>query len=85
MYDENIAKFSITNGELTDVGIVYISEFFQKKGNLHVLKLYNNIMRTTVTNNYELAYIINGTPSLANCIMTNTKLTCLELHGFFLH
>lgn len=48
--DEKIAKFSITNGELTDTGVVYLLNFFQKKQNLHVLKLYNNIMSLILNN-----------------------------------
>lgn len=43
--NENIAKFSITNANLSDLGVTYIAQFFAEKNNLHVLKLYNNIMR----------------------------------------
>jgi len=32
--DENIAKFSITNGDLTDIGIVVLANFFARKSNL---------------------------------------------------
>ncbi|CDW83610.1 UNKNOWN [Stylonychia lemnae] len=82
--DENIAKFSITNGQLTDIGIVILSNFFGRKSNLHVLKLYNNIMNV-ILSNIEVPLLPLGTISLAQCIEVNTKLTSLELHGFFFH
>eukprot|EP00347_Sterkiella_histriomuscorum_P002126 403369370 len=84
--DENIAKFSITNAELTDTGIVLLSHFFQHKQNLHVLKLYNNIMNFILNSpDKELPYLTIGTADLAQCLKLNTRLTSLELHGFFFH
>jgi len=82
--NENIAKFSITNAELSDAGIVLLSEFFSMKTNLYVLKLYNNIMKT-ILNNTEVPYLLTGTVALANCLNNNNKLVSLELHGFFIH
>jgi hypothetical protein len=54
------------------------------KDNLHVLKIYNNIMKSVLAN-IENPLLFDGTLALANCFKRNIKLVTLELHGFFIH
>ena len=82
--EENIAKFSITNAQLSDAGIAILSEFFSMKNNLHVLKLYNNLMYA-IQNNIDVPYLLTGTAALTKCFYHNQTLVTLELHGFFFH
>jgi len=70
MNDEKITKFSISNGLINDAGVVILCDFFEMKGNLKVLKLYNNIMYALL-NGLEVPYLISGTYQLANCIDVN--------------
>lgn len=58
--DEKIDKFSITNGNITDAGIVIMCEFFEMQTGLLVLKLYNNIMHA-ILNGLEVPYLLQGT------------------------
>lgn len=71
--EETIAKFSITNAEISDAGIVILAEFFSLQSSLSVLKLYNNIMHAILNGN-EVPYLLSGTLALANCIEQNPKL-----------
>jgi len=65
-----VAKFSITNGDLSDQGIVILAEYFCHQQNLLVLKLYNNIMHTIV-GGLDLPYLLTGTVAIANLIRYN--------------
>ena len=66
--EDPIAKFSITNAELSDTGIVLLCTFFQckKDPDLRVLKLYSNIL-SFILQRQEASYLLQGTKALAEC------------------